>query len=133
MKITDAIAWLDQHPTSAGILLVVVLWLFISLLSLLENPRPGSTLALVVDGVKKWGVDLPGTARWLKSILSHVRDARTSQLLAQAGMSAPPAAPSLAEVPPAVSSTAPTPIPGDLPPVLQFPVKPPPPDPPGAA
>ena len=81
--------------------------------------------------------------RWLsryEALVVDVRKALKSFGIALPGapvdpLPAPSAAPSLAEVPPAVSSTAPTPIPGgDLPPVLQFPVKPPPPpDPPGAA
>lgn len=134
MTISDAFTWLDQHPTAAGVLFVVALWLLISLLSLLENPTPGSKLALVVEGVKRWGIDLPGTARWLKALLTHVRDARTGALLDQAS------APRLADVvtlhvsrpseEPTLDMTS------DIPPALQPAVAPPAnsnPDPPEAA
>ena len=136
MTISDAFTWLDQHPTAAGVLFVVALWLLISLLSLLENPTPGSKLALVVDGVKRWGIDLPGTARWLKALLTHVRDARTGALLDQAS-----AAPRLADVVTLpVSRPSEEPVTLDLtrdvPPALQPAVSPPAnsnPDPPEAA
>lgn len=135
MTISDAINWLDAHPTAAGVLFVVALWLLISLLSLLENPREGSTLALVVDGVKRWGIDIPGTARWLKALLTHVRDARTGALLDQAS------APRLADVvtlPVARPSDEPVTLDysKDIPPALQPAVSPPAnsnPDPPEAA
>ena len=120
MTISDAFTWLDQHPTTAGVLFVVALWLLISLLSLLENPTPGSKLALVVEGVKRWGIDLPGTAHWLKALLTHVRDARTGQLLDRAGI-APPA------VPPSPPSDEPVTLDltKDIPPALQPAVSPP--------
>lgn len=140
MTISDAINWLDAHPTSASVLFLVLLWLTISLLSLVENPRPGSTLSVVVDGVKKWGVDLPGTAHWLKSILSHVRDARTDQLIAKTGVE-PPAYPRIADVvtlPVSRPSEEPVTLDltRDIPPALQPAVSPPAnsnPDPPEAA
>ena len=131
MTISDAFTWLDQHPTAAGVLFVVALWLLISLLSLLENPTPGSKLALVVEGVKRWGIDLPGTAHWLKALLTHVRDARTGQLLDRAGIAPPP-------VPPSPPSDEPVTLDltRDIPPALQPAVSPPAnsnPDPPEAA
>lgn len=139
MTITDAITWLDQHPTAAGMIGIALCWLAISLLSLFENPKPGSTLALIVDGVKRWGIDLPGTARWLKAILSRVLDARAGQLIAKTGAEAS-AAPRLADVvtlPVSRPSEEPTTdFTKDIPPALQPAVSPPAnsnPDPPEAA
>lgn len=140
MTISDAFTWLDQHPTATGVLFVVALWLLISLLSLLENPTPGSTLALVVDGVKRWGIDLPGTARWLKAILSRVLDARAGQLIAKTGVEVN-AAPRLADVvtlptSPASAEPVTLDLTKDIPPALQPAVSPPAnsnPDPPEAA
>ncbi len=131
MTITDVFSWLDAHPTSSTILGVVVCWLALSLLSLVENPRPGSTLALVVEGVKRWGVDLPGTARWIRTALTHVQGALTGRLLARAGVEPgtilppPPAqeAPVYSvpgPIPEPTPSTAPTPIPGvEVPPAIE--------------
>lgn len=130
MTITDFFGWLDAHPTSSTILGVVVCWLALSLLSLVENPKPGSTLALVVDGVKRWGVDLPGTARWIRTALTHVQAALTGRLLARAGVSQtilPPAPEEpVYSVPGPTPSTAPTPIPGvEVPPAIEPPPSPP--------
>lgn len=139
--ITDIFGWLGQHPTISTLLGVVLCWLTISLLTLIEKPKPGSTLALLVEGVKRAGIDLPGTAKWVRLAVTHVQNALMARLLLRAGVdpsatnqgatteTTPPQehVVNVVTVPADSPSEAPTPIPGvEVRPAIEPAVSPPP-------
>jgi hypothetical protein len=119
----------EQHPQITLALGIVAVWLAISLLSLVETPEPGGKLDYLCRGVRRWGIDLPGTAHWLREGLRRVLSVLEGRAFAQIGASAAVAAVEPERPPATPSDEMPTPIPaGDSAPVIL-----PPPLPPGGA
>lgn len=64
--------WLEAHPLIQGALILIAAWLLLSLLSLVQRPKPGSWLDTVVKGARTVGVDMPALAGWLSDLVRRI-------------------------------------------------------------
>lgn len=122
------LTWLEAHPLIQGALILIAAWLLLSLLSLVQHPKPGSWLDTVVKGARTVGVDLPALAGWLSDLVRRLVSLRVPTAPELPTVS-PPSKPvviverdSTAEIPPPPPETTTRPV------TIE-----PPPQPPGAA